>query len=209
MARKLDSFRGRRPNRIVGPNADTLRFLQTDPLPTVELTVNGRGPFLFLIDTGGGELTLDPTFGDSVHAARFGAESGQFAGGKRRDVLHATADSVQIGRFVVHEVPLLLLDTSRLSGVVGGARVAGILGTTLLGRFRFTLDYRDGALVLERRSPRAPCPRPPDRTARCCRSGWPAITSCWRAARSARARRSPGSSTPDSRARPLPVRRRR
>ena len=160
MARKLDSFRGRRPNRIVGPSADTLRFLQTDPLPTVELTVNGRGPFLFLIDTGGGELTLDPTFGDSVHAARFGAESGQFAGGKRRDVLHATADSVQIGRFVVHEVPLLLLDTSRLSGVVGGARVAGILGTTLLGRFRFTLDYRDGALVLERRSPTSPVPAP-------------------------------------------------
>jgi hypothetical protein len=160
MAAKLESFHGRRPYRIAGPDADTVRFLQTDPLPTVELMVNGRGPFLFLIDTGGGELTLDPTFGDSVHAARYGAESGQFAGGKRRDVQHATADSVQIGRFVVDEVPLLLLDTSRLSGVVGGARVAGILGTTLLGRFRFTLDYRDGTLVLERRGATSPAPAP-------------------------------------------------
>jgi hypothetical protein len=160
MARKLESFHGRRPNRIVGPDADTLRFLQTDPLPTVELSINGRGPFLFLIDTGGGELTLDPAFGDSVHAGRFGAETGQFAGGKRRDVLHATADSVRIGRFLVHDVPLLLLDTSRLSGVVGGARVAGILGTTLLGRFRFTLDYRGGVLIIERRGGSSPATAP-------------------------------------------------
>ncbi len=151
MANKLASFHGHTPNRITGPARDSIPFVQTEPLPTVELWVNGVGPLLFLIDTGGNELLLDPEFADSLHARRFGSESGTFAAGQRRDYEHGAVDSVRLGRFTVHDVPIHVLDTRRMSAAANGARVAGILGTCLLDRFRFGLDYRHGALLLARR----------------------------------------------------------
>ena len=150
-AAQLASLHRRAPYRISGPAHAELRFVQTDPLPLVELTVNGRGPFLFLIDTGGGELTLDPVFADSVGAPRFGEESGTFAGGQKRAVGCGTVDSVGLGAITVRDLPIRVLDTSRFSAAAMGRRVAGVLGTTLLSRFRFTLDYASGQLVLARR----------------------------------------------------------
>lgn len=159
-AAQLASLHGRVPYRISGPPRAELSFVQTDPLPLVELTVNGRGPLLFLIDTGAGELVLDPAFADSVGAPRFGEESGTFAGGQKRPVGSGTVDSVRLGLVTVRDVPIRILDTSRFSGVALGRRVAGLLGTTLLSRFVFTLDYAGGKLVLARRGGAPPAAAP-------------------------------------------------
>src|SRR5204863_7309692 len=49
-AAKLESFAGTRPNAIEGDTA-TLPFIQTDPLPLIQVRVNGSDPVYFLIDT--------------------------------------------------------------------------------------------------------------------------------------------------------------
>jgi hypothetical protein len=139
------------PYDVRGPAQARIPFDQTDPLPLVWLRVNGRGPFLFLIDTGGGELGLDPQIADSIGARRYGSSLGTFAGDQKAAVEHASVDSVELGPMVVSGVPVRLLSTQRFAGVAGGRRVAGVLGTILLARFRFTFDYPGGALLLERR----------------------------------------------------------
>lgn len=159
LAIKLESFGALRPNRIDGPARAVVPFDQTDPLPLVELRVNGVGPLLFLIDTGGGELVLDPLFADSVGARRYGSELGTFAGDRRRPSVHGRVDSLRLGEVVMRDVPIRILDTSRFSAVAMGRRIAGVLGTVVLYHFRSTLDYPRGELVLERRgTPPAPAP---------------------------------------------------
>ena len=139
------------PYRIRGPQKTRLAFVQTDPLPLVTLTVNGRGPFYFLIDTGGGELLLDPAIADSVKAPRYGSRMGTFAADQKAKVELGSVDSVGLGEFTVEKVPIAILSTKKFNAVSMGRPVAGVLGTTLLSRFRFTLDYPGGALILERR----------------------------------------------------------
>ena len=151
-ARQLASFAGVVPYRLEGPERAEVRFVRTDPLPLVEARLEGRGPFYFLIDTGGGELLVDPVIADSLGAPRFGAQSGTFGGGRKRDVELSRIGALALGDVTIRDLPATLLDCSRFSAAAGGKRVAGILGTRVLMRFLATLDYPGGKLVLERRA---------------------------------------------------------
>ena len=125
-------------------------FVQTDPLPIVEMRVNGSEPAFFVVDTGGGELILDPGFADKVGARRFGKRTATFAGDATAEVELAHVERVALGTVTVYNVPVRLLPTGRFSAVAWGRPIAGVLGTTLLRQFRFTLDYAGGRLRLGR-----------------------------------------------------------
>jgi Aspartyl protease len=151
LADKLEAFGSDRPYRMDSSVTIVVPFVQTDPLPVVEMKLNGAGPFYFIIDTGGGELIVDPTFADSVSAERFGDESGVFAGDRRRRFAHGRLGSIELGGVRIEDVPVQLLDTRGFSAAAGGRRVAGVIGTVLLYHFRSTLDYPGGRLMLEPR----------------------------------------------------------
>lgn len=146
-AAQCESFTGSRPYQIEGGQA-SVPFVQTDPLPVISIEVGDRGPRWFLIDTGGGDMVLDPAFADSLGLPRFGEETGTFAGGKQRAVALSRLDRIRLGGVVVRNLPVGLLDVSRLGAVAGGRPLSGIVGTRLLSRFRSTLDYPGGRLVL-------------------------------------------------------------
>jgi tetratricopeptide (TPR) repeat protein len=69
-AMKLESFEGLVPYQTSGATSTRLSLVQTDPLPFVQISVNGnqRG---YLIDTGGAELILDAEFARRAYAAGF------------------------------------------------------------------------------------------------------------------------------------------
>lgn len=149
-ARQLESFAGRRPYRA-DPRTAQVAFVQTDPLPVVQVSVNGRAPAFFIIDTGAADLVLDDAFADSVSARTFGADSGTFAGGRRASFLYGAIDSVSLGGITVRDVPVQILSTRRFAGAAGGRRVDGIVGTVFLYHFLATLDYPGNKLVLRPR----------------------------------------------------------
>jgi predicted aspartyl protease len=151
-AKKLESFGSMKPWRIEGPDSVSIPMEQVDPLPLVQATVNGQGPYLFLIDTGGAEIVLDPSIADSLHLDRYGDEEGTFAGGRRRGVTQSSVKSLGFGALTIRDIPVGLIDTRRFAGIARGRFVAGIVGTVLLDHFRATLDYPRSRLVLERRS---------------------------------------------------------
>jgi hypothetical protein len=150
-ARQMESFAGATPYRFEGPSRTVVKFVQTDPLPLIEVRIDGRGPYLFLIDTGGADLIVDPVLADSLGCPTFGDEQGTFGGGRRRAVGLSRVKSLGLGDATFHDVPVGLLDCSRFSGVAMGRRVWGVVGTLVLMRCRATLDYPAGELVLEPR----------------------------------------------------------
>jgi len=151
-AAQLASFSGQTPYATADSFRQTeIRFTRTDPLPVIQMRINGSEPTHFLIDTGGSELVLDPEFAEQVGAEVFGAESSTFAAGQKAEVQVGRVDSVSVGTLTVRNVPVDLLPTKRFSAAAGGTRIDGIVGTILLSQFQFTLDYPNGQLILRRR----------------------------------------------------------
>jgi len=137
---------------IEGPHRSTIPFLTRDPLPIVDGSVNGSDAVQFLIDTGGSELILDTAFASTIGAQIVGRSQGKFAGDKTADIGVGKVNSVAIGDFVVHDVPISTMDHSPVSQKVFlGRPIAGILGTGFLMHFLSTLDYQNQYLRLHRK----------------------------------------------------------
>jgi predicted aspartyl protease len=150
-AKKLASFKGMVPYQIEGPGQEThLKFVHTDPLPLVRVKVNGE-EVNFILDTGGGEVILDPELAQKAGVVNVGSEKGTFAGGKSAEVGQGRLASLTLGEFVVRNVPVGIQSTRRFAAAARGKQVDGILGTVLLYHFVPTIDYGNGELVLRRR----------------------------------------------------------
>jgi hypothetical protein len=150
-ATKVESFGNARPYYIEGrAEVAQVKFVMTDPLPVVQVCVNGGEPVNFFIDTGGAEVIIDAEFAKEVGAALFGMERGVFGGGKVAGYQHGRIDSLTLGDLVVKNVPVTVMDVRRFSDpVFGGKRVDGIIGTFFLYHFLATLDYPAGELILQ------------------------------------------------------------
>lgn len=152
VAKKLESFGDTQPYAVEGAAALTrIPFIQTDPLPLLDVRVNGSDPVHFLIDTGGSEVILDTEFAARVKAERFGSVTGTFGGGKTAETEQGRVDAITLGEFVIRNVPVHILSTRRFVAAAQGKQVDGILGTSMLAHFLSTIDYRKGELVLRRK----------------------------------------------------------
>ena len=149
LARQLAEFGDDPPYRIEGPPSTRLEFVATDPLPTVELSVNGGTPALFFVDTGGAELVLDARFAASAGAEMAGALNGEYGGGKRAKTGLGRVGSIRAGDLRIGDVPIHTLDLEALREYFG-IDIKGFLGTRLLMHFLATIDYPGGALTLRR-----------------------------------------------------------
>lgn len=152
-AAKLESFNGREPYEIrERERVAHIKFLQVDPLPLVQVRVNGGEPVNFLIDTGGGEVILDTEFAKEIGVPQFGMESGNYAGQKSAPLNNGRIDSLTLDQLEVRNLPVRILPTRRYAPVAHGKRIDGILGTILLYHFLATIDYQAEELVLRPRT---------------------------------------------------------
>ncbi len=122
-------------------------FVQTDPLPMIEVRVNGRVAH-FLIDTGAPNIVLDADFARVLGLATSNAGQGTFAGGERAQTMKTTVNELDLGSWQLSNVPATVLPLPAF----GGPHVDGILGSALFTHFLVTLDYRNGKLILDDRS---------------------------------------------------------
>jgi hypothetical protein len=123
-------------------------FLVTDPLPVIEVEVNGR-KVTVLIDTGGDSFILDPGIASELGIEVVASMPGMFAGGMEAEIGFARATSLSLGGVTLHSVPMSVLPTGGMA--IGGHALDGILGTGVLKQFLATLDYPNDRLIL--RSP--------------------------------------------------------
>ncbi len=149
-AKKLESFGDTRPYQVEVPaGVERVKFTKTDPLPAVQVCVNGGTPVNFFIDTGGAEVIIDTEFAAEIGAAQFGVERGVFGGGKTAGFQHGRIDSLTLGDLSVKNIPITIMNVRQFSGpVFEGLRVDGVIGTFFLYHFLATLDYPASELIL-------------------------------------------------------------
>ena len=152
----LESFEGQNPYELTGNGTSTrVKFVKTDPLPIVNVRVNGGKEVTFFIDTGGSEVTLDTDFAKELGVPQFGAVQGTFSGGQHAEVQLGRIESLTLGDWTVKNVPTAMLPLRQLSEGCGVKQIDGIIGTTLFYHFLTTMDYPRGELVLRRKDARS------------------------------------------------------
>jgi hypothetical protein len=151
MGDQLALFGTETPYRIEGTESVTIPFTQTDPLPLIQVSVNGSEPLPFFIDTGGAEVILDNALADQIGVARSGTLSGEGGGTKGQIGLGKLA-SLTLGDLSVHHLPVHFMDTSPFAAVFDGLPVKGVIGNRLLMHFLATIDYRNDCLILRPKS---------------------------------------------------------
>src|SRR5213080_1093879 len=149
---KLDSFKGQKPYDLQANGESTrLKFVRTEPLPIVNVRVNGGNEVTFFIDTGGSEVALDTDFAKELGVPQFGAVQGTFSGGQHTEVQLGRIESLTVGDWTVKNLPTAMLPLRQLSKDFGVKQIDGIIGTTLFYHFLATMDYPHGELVLRRK----------------------------------------------------------
>jgi predicted aspartyl protease len=149
----LESFNGQKPYDFQDKGESTrLKFVRTDPLPIVNVRVNGEDEVTFFIDTGGSEVALDTEFAKKLGIPQFGSVQGTFSGGQHTPVQLGRIESLTLGNWTLKNLPVVMLPLRQLSEGLGVKQINGIIGTTLFYHFLATIDYPRGELVLRRKT---------------------------------------------------------
>jgi len=151
-AEQLEAFDDdSKPYALIAPGDSTqVPFVITDPLPFVEVSINGNDPVEFILDTGGSQVYVDRDYAREIGVTEIGVTTGNYAGGQTAPTARGRLQSVTIGDFIVREVPVNLLGLRRV--VLDGHPVLGVLGTELFAHFITTIDYPNGQLILRRKT---------------------------------------------------------
>jgi Aspartyl protease len=117
--------------------------------PAIEVMVDGRGPFLFLIDTGGqGQARADTSLVRDLGLAPVGqAISGDGSGRNDRSLDRVLLRRIQVGGITFRDVTALSRDYNRSANVTP---IAGILGYNLFDGYLLTLDFIGRRVRIER-----------------------------------------------------------
>ena len=144
---QAEAFADSRPYQISGPQQTELPFVMLDPLPVVEVSLNGHGPYAFFIDTGGGEVIIQSELARELGIKETGAFMGEFAANKKGRVGLSRVDSLGLGELTVRNLPVNL-HTLEGTEAIFKRKVYGVIGTSLLRHFYSSIDYRHQKLVL-------------------------------------------------------------
>jgi predicted aspartyl protease len=117
------------------------------PLILLPVSVNGQGPFEFILDTGAGTSLLSPELAHKIGAKIIGAKEGQSAGGKV-SVSLAKVDSLAVGDTRRDDVDVGIVDLSHIGKAIG-AKIDGDLGYNFFNRFQITIDYQNCEIHFE------------------------------------------------------------
>lgn len=112
-----------------------------NPLLLVPATVNDRGPYTFILDTGAGASLLSPRLADELGVVANGSKEGTGAGGKVTVAL-SSLDSLAIGEARRAPMPIAITAEVDRIGAAVGARIDGDVGFDFLKDYRVGIDYQ-------------------------------------------------------------------
>jgi predicted aspartyl protease len=120
-----------------------------NPLILIPASVDDRGPYAFILDTGAGTSLLSPRLADELGIVAAGSKEGTGAAGKVTVAL-ASVSSLAIGGARRSPMPIAITaEVDRIGGALG-TRIDGDVGYDFLKAFRLTIDYRKQIVRLAR-----------------------------------------------------------
>lgn len=145
--KQTEDFGDSQPYIISGPSSTEIAFIQLDPLPIIEVSLNGKGPYYFFIDTGGADIILTEDVADELNIQRLGKIKGSFAAGQPSYITLAKLENIQLGEIQINNIPI---NIHKLDGVdeILQHKIHGVVSTSLLRHFYSSIDYKDKKLIL-------------------------------------------------------------
>lgn len=110
-------------------------------------TLNGKGPYRFVFDTGGSNI-IDPAVAKEINATGSGLAHDSGTGAGTESSSFATVDSLKIGNAVLRHQVFLVEPIRKGFGMASGERVDGLIGFEVLARYITTFDYGHKTLTL-------------------------------------------------------------
>jgi hypothetical protein len=144
-----DLERPRPPDDFAITGGKTVVPIEVDGEVTVEAMLNGRGPFAFILDSGGHDI-LTPEAVAALGLKPVGAGTSGGAGPGTVSEQYARVDRMQIGGMTMRNQPFTVIALA-YDTVERGARppLAGILGLELFERFAMQLNYHENTLTFQ------------------------------------------------------------
>lgn len=135
-AKKTVRFEAPDAKRTTPADATRIPLRRDGDLLFASAYVNGKGPFVFLVDTGSAEIVLQAGMPAKVNMS---TETDP----KWPGVQFGIADTVSLGKTAVTNVPVVVKNLP-----ANGYPHDGIVGYPFLSRFAVTISYRDKSLTL-------------------------------------------------------------
>jgi CubicO group peptidase (beta-lactamase class C family) len=125
---------------VVAADGAEVPMLRSGHMPAVRVMLNGQGPFLFAIDTGGaGTARVDQALAERLGLAKVGeVRGGDPSGRNARTMALVEIDSLQVGAARFEGLRAAVRDMREMPP---GEKVDGILGFGLFAGCLLTLDY--------------------------------------------------------------------
>ncbi len=124
----------------------------------VEVTVNGEGPFRFLVDTGATSTVISNNLLSKLKITPIATSVTRCVGGEGRIGSQlCKLSSLEMGDLKIRNLPVSSFDNAIFAELIDG-----VLSTSTLSDFIITLDFADRKILLTPRSASSsPAPRPP------------------------------------------------
>ena len=130
------------------PQPAPIKFQKFLNLLFMEASINGQGPFRFLIDTGATQTVITEKVAARLALKRIATNVMHGVGGDGKlDSPIFRADAFKIGDVTIKNLPLGTLSNPTLELVLDG-----IIGTPMLADFIVTIDYPKAQLELSRKA---------------------------------------------------------
>lgn len=115
----------------------------------IEASINGKGPYLFILDTGG-HAVLTAYMASTLGLIRRGAGTSTGAGPGDMDMAFTQVAHVTIGNADIHDQVFMVMPIPFSFYERGRRRpIAGVLGLGIFQRFAVTVDYDHKQVVLQ------------------------------------------------------------
>ncbi|WP_028224160.1 aspartyl protease family protein [Paraburkholderia ferrariae] len=123
---------GRQPGRFPLSIIDNRAF--------VDVQVDAKGPFAFILDTGSSSSTISTALAEKLKLVPVGAGTGTGAGEQPLSFSNVHLNDLAVGSFSLGDLDIPAMDTTRLSRVIGFQHFDGVLGAELFRKYVVTLD---------------------------------------------------------------------
>jgi predicted aspartyl protease len=144
------AFRGVEVGQIDAPAQPApIPFQRVLNLLFTEVTINGQGPYRFLVDTGATQTVVSEKLAVKLGLKKIATNIMHGVGGAGKlDSPIFRADSLKVGDVTVKNLPLGTLSNPILDQILDG-----IIGTPMLSEFVITIDYPRSRIELAKKAP--------------------------------------------------------
>ncbi|HYW55195.1 MAG TPA: aspartyl protease family protein [Dongiaceae bacterium] len=126
----------------------TIPFELVDNHVALPVTIDGKGPFRFIFDTGGSNI-IDAEVAKQLGLGAAGTAAGSGVGPATEAIQFATVDALGVGDAVLRRQVFAVAPVHAGFGVSSGKPVDGLIGFEVLARFVTAFDYGNSRIVLQ------------------------------------------------------------